>query len=98
MRSQGVATDRGEGTGRGFRDHPAHTQRAPRRRDRRDCYWLYVVTNCAGDPQLEEPVKDPAQRPWHEVTKVAHYYLSVDALESPMVLREDSQAYEPEGS
>ena len=28
--------------------------------DRRDCYWLYIVTNCATKPTLQEPVKDPA--------------------------------------
>ncbi|WP_205880902.1 helicase-related protein [Limisphaera ngatamarikiensis] len=56
--------------------------------DRRDCYWLYIVTNCATEPQLQEPVRDPARFPWHEVTKVAHYYLSVDALTQPMQIRE----------
>ena len=62
--------------------------------DRRDCYWLYVVTNCAGDAQLQEPVKDPARFPWHEVTKVAHYYLSVEALKQPMRVRDESAPYE----
>ena len=61
--------------------------------DRRDCYWLYVVTNCAGNPKLQEPVKDPAQRPWHEVTKVQHYWLEVDTLTEPMVLRERQPPY-----
>ncbi len=56
--------------------------------DRPDCYWLYVVTNCDNTPQLQEPIKDPAQFPWHEVTKVAHYYLSVDTLKQPMEIRE----------
>jgi len=57
--------------------------------DRRDCYWLYIVTNCAAKPTLEEPVKDPARLEWHEVTKVPHYYLSVDAMTRPMQVRED---------
>ena len=48
--------------------------------DRRDCYWLYVVTNCAESAVLQAPVADPAALEWHEVSKVAHYYLSVDAL------------------
>ena len=48
--------------------------------DRRDCYWLYVVTDCGRKPMLREPIADPAQYPWHEVTKVQHYYLNVDAL------------------
>ncbi|MGC8731617.1 MAG: helicase-related protein, partial [Halothiobacillaceae bacterium] len=55
--------------------------------DRRDCYWLYVVTDCATEPKLQEPIKDPARFPWHEVTKVAHYCLSVDALTQPMQVR-----------
>ena len=57
--------------------------------DRRDCYWLYVVTSCADQPTLQAPIKDPARFPWHEVTKVAHYYLSVDALNRPMSVREE---------
>ena len=61
--------------------------------DRRDCYWLYVVTNCASTPELQKPIRDPAQFPWHEVTKVAHYYLSVDALKHPMEVREDEEHY-----
>ena len=48
--------------------------------DRRDCYWLYVVTSCNTTPALQEPVKDPARLDWREVTKVAHYYLSVEAI------------------
>ncbi|MGQ9705174.1 MAG: DUF3883 domain-containing protein [Actinomycetota bacterium] len=53
--------------------------------DRRDCYWLYVVTNCDTKPQLQEPIKDPARFEWHEVTKVAHYWLELDAMQ----VRED---------
>ncbi|MGQ9795935.1 helicase-related protein [Desulfosoma sp.] len=53
--------------------------------DRRDCYWLYVVTNCDTKPQLQEPIKDPARFEWHEVTKVAHYWLELDAIQ----VRED---------
>jgi hypothetical protein len=45
--------------------------------DRRDCYWLYVVTHCDTNPTLQPPIKDPARFEWNEVTKVAHYYLSV---------------------
>ena len=48
--------------------------------DRRDCYWLYVVTHCATSPQLRDPIKDPARFNWAEVIKVAHYYLSVEAM------------------
>ena len=61
--------------------------------DRRDCYWLYVVTNCGVRPTLQQPVRDPARLEWHEVTKVAHYYLSVDCLIQPMRIREEGLDY-----
>lgn len=61
--------------------------------DRRDCYWLYIVTDCNTAPRLQEPIRDPARLNWNEVTKVAHYYLSVDAMTRPMELREDSLPY-----
>ena len=31
--------------------------------DRRDCYWLYVVTDCDAISALQEPVRDPARLP-----------------------------------
>jgi superfamily II DNA or RNA helicase len=61
--------------------------------DRRDCFWLYVVTNCNDAPRLEEPIRDPARLDWNEVTKVAHYYLSVNAMTRPMEVREDLPPY-----
>ena len=64
--------------------------------DRRDCYWLYVVTNCNAEAKLQEPIKDPARFPWHEVKKVEHYYLSVDALTQPMLVREKPEQYLPQ--
>jgi superfamily II DNA or RNA helicase len=64
--------------------------------DRRDCFWLYVVTNCDTAPVLQEPIRDPARLDWTEVTKVAHYYLSVDAMKQPMQVREDSPPYSGE--
>jgi uncharacterized protein DUF3883 len=48
--------------------------------DRRDCYWLYVVTHCNTKPQLREPMKDPARFAWHEVTKVQHYWTDLKAI------------------
>jgi superfamily II DNA or RNA helicase len=42
--------------------------------DRRDCYWLYVVTDCNSKPLLQT-VKDPAKFRWQEITKVEHYRL-----------------------
>ncbi len=56
--------------------------------DRPDCYWLYVVTDCATAPQLREPVRNPARFPWREVMQVQHYRLDVDALKQPMEIRE----------
>ena len=61
--------------------------------DRRDCYWLYVVTDCKSQPKLQGPIKDPARFPWHEVKKVEHYYLSVDALTQPMRVQERPEPY-----
>ena len=61
--------------------------------DRPDCFWLYVVTNCATSPELQEPIMDPARFPWHEVTKVQHYWLNVNALKQPMEVREDGIPY-----
>jgi len=62
--------------------------------DRRDCYWLYIVTNCATKPIMQEPIKDPAKFPWREVTKVAHYWLGVNAMTKPMQVREDQSPYD----
>ena len=61
--------------------------------DRRDCYWLYVVTGCATEPKLQEPIKDLARFPWHEVIKVQHYWLNVDVLKQPMNIWEDELLY-----
>jgi hypothetical protein len=61
--------------------------------DRRDCYWLYVVTDCKSEPKLQNPIKDPARLQWHEVKKVDHYCLSIDAVMQPMQVREDSVPY-----
>lgn len=39
-----------------------------------------VVTNCVAEPETLEPIRDQARFPWHEVKKVQHYCLNVDAL------------------
>ncbi len=39
-------------------------------------------------PEIQERIRDPACFPWHEVKKVDHYYLSVDALTQPMKIGE----------
>ncbi len=49
--------------------------------------WLYGVAECHGEPRLEA-IKDPARLPWHEVTKVDHDYLDVNAMMRPMPVRE----------
>ena len=51
----------------------------------------------ATKPTLQEPVKDPARLEWHEVTKVAHYYLSVNAMTRPMQVREAEETYGENG-
>ena len=53
--------------------------------DRPDCFWLYIVTGCASDPTLREPIRNPARFPWHEVKKVQHYWLDVGAMEESVV-------------
>jgi hypothetical protein len=47
--------------------------------DRRDCYWLYVVTNCGTTPSLQL-IADPARLHWTEVSKVAHYRIDTRTL------------------
>ena len=61
--------------------------------DRRDLYWLYIVTHCDTTPKLEDPIKDPARFPWHEVKKVEHYRLDVNAMTQPLQLKEDPLPY-----
>ena len=61
--------------------------------DRPDCFWLYVVTDCDKTPCLQEPIRNPARLDRNEVTKVAHYYLAVNAMTKPMQVREDSPPY-----
>ncbi|MGH9908623.1 MAG: protein NO VEIN domain-containing protein, partial [Pyrinomonadaceae bacterium] len=61
--------------------------------DRRDCYWLYVVTHCDTSPKLEGPIKDPARIPWHEVVKVQHYWLDVDAAIQPVQVKQERADY-----
>ncbi len=48
--------------------------------DRRDCYWLYVVTSCGTEPPELTPVFDPANKPWEPITTVEHFRLSARKL------------------
>ena len=66
--------------------------------DRRDCFWLYVVTHCKTQPVLQTPVCDPARLSWHEVIKVAHYSLSVNAMTEPMQVWEKQSDYDADQS
>ena len=61
--------------------------------DRRDCYWLYIVTNCADAPILQKPIQDPARIQWREVSKVQHYWMEVNAMTEPMQVREAGAEY-----
>jgi len=38
-------------------------------------------------------IKAPARLQWHEVKKVDHYYLSIDAVTQPMQVREEIIPY-----
>jgi superfamily II DNA or RNA helicase len=40
--------------------------------DRRDCYWLYVVTDCNANPQLQT-IRDPVGFNWRAVEMIQHY-------------------------
>lgn len=62
--------------------------------NRRHCYSFYVVTDCGSQPELQDPIKDRARHEWHEVTKAAHYYLSVDAITRPIQVREERRLTE----
>ena len=61
--------------------------------DRRNCFWLYVITDCSTSPKRQDPIRGSALLDWTAVTKVAHYYLSVNAMTSPMQVREDRAGY-----
>ncbi len=49
--------------------------------DRPDCFWLYVVSDCASEPRLREPIRNPARFPWHEVKKVQHYWMNLEEID-----------------
>ena len=58
--------------------------------DRPDCFWFYVVTNCASAPQLQKSIQYSGRFPWREVSKVQHYWLSVNALKLPMEVQDSA--------
>jgi len=44
-------------------------------------------------PRLQEPMLHLERLDGNEVTKVAHYYLSVDGIARPMQVREHASSY-----
>ena len=58
--------------------------------DRPDCFWLYVVTHCASDPILRDPIRDPARFSWNKITKVQNYWMQVDAMAKSAAPEPDS--------
>ena len=42
---------------------------------------------------LLKSIKNPTCLQWHEVKKVDHYYLSIDAVAQPMQVREKIEPY-----
>ena len=49
--------------------------------DRRECYWLYVVTQCTRPNGARVTlIGDPARLPWHEPRKAEQRDLSARAL------------------
>lgn len=60
--------------------------------DRRDCFWLYVVTDCRTSLKLQM-IKDPANVKWREVKKIDHYYLSVNAMKDTLQFKEETMPY-----
>ena len=57
--------------------------------DRPDCYSLYVVTGCGGEPTLHTIV-NPASLPWDEVTRVQHYRLGTGTMTQPVSTHSDT--------
>jgi len=42
-------------------------------------YWLYVVFNCATDPEVHL-IKDPARMGWKPIVKVEHYHVGANEI------------------
>jgi len=42
---------------------------------------------------LLKSIKDPARLQWHEVKKVDHYYLSINAVMQPMQVKKKNIPY-----
>ncbi len=55
--------------------------------------YRYARQEDAGRMPALHTIRDPARFPWHEVKKVQHYWLDVNAMTQPMQVREDSPGY-----
>jgi superfamily II DNA or RNA helicase len=42
-------------------------------------YWLYVVYNCAGKPELKV-IQDPARLGWNPIVKIEHYFINSEKI------------------
>lgn len=42
-------------------------------------YWLYVVFNCASQPEIHV-VQDPAKLGWEPIVKIEHYHVGADKI------------------
>jgi hypothetical protein len=49
--------------------------------ERRDCYWLYVVTDCGTPSPRLHTIRDPAATPWQSVKKVEHFTAPLSRLD-----------------
>ncbi|MEW6337801.1 MAG: hypothetical protein AB1625_10445 [Acidobacteriota bacterium] len=52
-----------------------------------------VVANYNDTPKAQDPNLDPTRFPWHEVVKVQHYWLAVDAMASAVRVKEEEGRY-----
>ena len=50
-------------------------------------YWLYVVFNCANDPEIHL-VKNPARLGWKPVVKVEHYHVGANEILKSEIMNE----------
>ncbi len=46
-------------------------------------YWLYVVFNCASNPEIKI-VQHPAELDWKPIVKIEHYRLNMNALQAAL--------------
>lgn len=45
----------------------------------KDDYWLYVVFNCAANPEVH-PIQNPAQLGWQPIVKIEHYHVAAKVI------------------